>query len=54
MAIEWYIAFYSNDHYQEKLGGLAPLEFRELLMTVSHGDGGANAVVGHTAKGYRK
>ena len=30
-AIEKYIAFYNSNRYQEKLGGLAPLEFRALL-----------------------
>lgn len=31
-AIERHIAFYNNSRYQEKLGGLAPLEFREMLL----------------------
>jgi transposase InsO family protein len=31
-AIKTYIAFYNGSRYQEKLGGLAPLEFRELLL----------------------
>jgi len=31
-AIEDYITFYNNDRYQMKLGGLAPMEFREMLM----------------------
>ncbi len=31
-AIEEYIAYYNNRRYQEKLGGLAPLELRELLL----------------------
>lgn len=31
--IESYIAFYNNSRYQEKLGGLAPLEFRAMLLT---------------------
>jgi len=31
-AIEHYIAFYNGGRYQEKLGGLAPLEFRALLL----------------------
>jgi len=31
-AIEKYIAFYNEIRYQEKLGGLAPLEFRALLL----------------------
>ena len=31
-AIENYIAFYNDSRYQEKLGGLAPLEFRESLL----------------------
>jgi len=30
-AIEQYIAFYNGDRYQEKLGGLAPLELRAML-----------------------
>jgi len=30
-AIERYIAFYNRGRYQEKLGGLAPLELREIL-----------------------
>ena len=30
-AIEQYIAFYNSGRYQEKLDGLAPLEFRELF-----------------------
>ena len=30
-AIEGYITFYNNRRYQERLGGLAPLEFRALL-----------------------
>ena len=33
-AIEKYIVFYNNDRYQEKLGGLAPLEYRESLLVV--------------------
>ena len=32
-AIDGYIAFYNGSRYQEKLGGLAPLEFREMLLT---------------------
>jgi len=32
-AIEDYIAFYNNSRYQIKLGGMAPMEFREILMT---------------------
>lgn len=31
-AIENYIVFYNNSRYQEKLGGLAPLEFREIFL----------------------
>ena len=31
-AIEQYIDFYNNNRYQEGLGGLAPLEFREMLL----------------------
>ena len=31
-AIESYIAFYNDERYQEKLGGLAPSEYRALLM----------------------
>ena len=31
-AIEKYIAFYNDSRYQEKLGGLAPLEFREMFL----------------------
>jgi len=31
-AISEYIAFYNNSRYQEKLGGLAPLEFRKSLL----------------------
>lgn len=34
LAIEQYIAFYNSSRYQERLGGLAPLELRELLMAV--------------------
>ena len=30
-AIEQYIAFYNNGRYQEKIGGLAPLELRKIL-----------------------
>ena len=33
-SIENYIAFYNNRRYQEKLGGLAPLEFRRLQVAV--------------------
>ena len=32
-AIENYIIFYNENRYQEKLGGLAPLEFREMILT---------------------
>ena len=32
-AIEKYIEFYNFDRYQEKLGGLAPLEFRAVLLS---------------------
>ena len=32
-AIDRYIAFYNNSRYQEKLDGLAPLEFRAMLLT---------------------
>ncbi|MDR2043913.1 MAG: IS3 family transposase [Clostridium sp.] len=32
-AAEQYIAFYNGSRYQEKLGGLAPLEYRNLLLT---------------------
>lgn len=32
-AIARYIDFYNGSRYQEKLGGLAPLEFREMLLT---------------------
>lgn len=31
-AIERYIHFYNNGRFQEKLGGLAPLEFRTMLL----------------------
>ena len=31
-AIEKYIYFYNNTRYQEKLNGLAPLEYREMLL----------------------
>lgn len=31
-AIDGYITFYNEDRYQEKLGGLAPLELREMLL----------------------
>ena len=31
-AIEQYIAFYNFGRFQEKLGGLAPLEFRSMLL----------------------
>ena len=30
-AIKQYITFYNNERYQEKLGGLAPLELRAAL-----------------------
>ena len=33
MAIEGYIAFYNGSRYQEKLGGLTPLEYRDMLMS---------------------
>ena len=33
MAIEGYIAFYNGSRYQEKLDGLAPLEYRVMLMS---------------------
>jgi transposase InsO family protein len=33
-AIEKYIDFYNNNRYQEKLGGLAPFEYRTLFMAV--------------------
>ena len=32
-AIEQYIVFYNNDRYQEKLGGLAPAEYRAMLLS---------------------
>ena len=32
VAIEQYIAFYNSGRFQEKLGGLAPLEFRSMLL----------------------
>lgn len=32
-AIDRYITFYNEDRYQEKLGGLSPLELREMLLT---------------------
>jgi transposase InsO family protein len=32
-AIDEYITFYNNGRYQIKLNGLAPLEFREMLLT---------------------
>jgi len=35
MAIEGYVDFYNNNRYQEKLGGLAPLEYREMLLQKS-------------------
>jgi transposase InsO family protein len=31
-AIHNYIEFYNNNRYQEKLGGLAPMEFREIFL----------------------
>jgi transposase InsO family protein len=31
-AIEGYISFYNNSRYQAKLGGFAPLEYRELIL----------------------
>jgi len=31
-AIEQYIEFYNRNRYQEKLNGLAPLEFREMIL----------------------
>ena len=33
LAIEQYIDFYNNSRYQEKLGGLAPLEYRIMLLS---------------------
>ena len=33
LAIEQYIAFYNHSRYQEKLGGLAPLEYRAMLLS---------------------
>jgi len=33
-AIDHYITFYNNSRYQEKLDGLAPLEFRAMLLAV--------------------
>ena len=33
-AIEKYIVFYNNGRYQEKLGGLAPLELRAKLLSM--------------------
>lgn len=35
VAIERYIHFYNNGRYQAKLGGLAPLEYRALLLTAA-------------------
>ena len=35
IAIEKYIEFYNNHRYREKLGGLAPLEYREMLLQES-------------------
>ena len=32
VAIDRYIAFYNGSRYQEKLGGLAPLEFRAMFL----------------------
>ena len=32
MAIEDYMIFYNHNRYQEKLGGLAPYEFRKILL----------------------
>jgi transposase InsO family protein len=32
-AIENYMIFYNANRYQEKLGGLAPLEFRKMILT---------------------
>ena len=32
IAIESYITFYNSSRYQQKLGGLAPLEFRAILL----------------------
>ncbi len=34
-AIEEYIAFYNNERFQERLGGLAPLEYRVWLETAA-------------------
>ena len=34
-AIEDYIRFYNNDRFQEKLGGLAPLEYRAWLLAAA-------------------
>jgi len=34
-AIEQYIHFYNSSRYQEKLGGLAPLEYRAFLLMVA-------------------
>jgi transposase InsO family protein len=32
MAIERYIAFYNGNRYQSKLGGLTPMEYRQLIL----------------------
>ena len=34
-AIERYIQFYNSGRYQERLNGLAPLEYREALLAVA-------------------
>jgi len=34
-AIDRYIHFYNNGRYQLRLGGLAPLEYRTLLLTAA-------------------
>ena len=34
-AIERYIHFYNNGRFQERLGGLAPTEYRTLLQTAA-------------------
>ena len=31
-AIDKYIEFYNDNRYQEKLGGLAPLEYRKIIL----------------------
>jgi transposase InsO family protein len=34
-AIEQYIHFYNNERFQERLGGLAPMEYRALVQAAA-------------------